>query len=77
MLRLLIGLLQDAQRVSHGVPPLVADSSEAATLRAVTERLGAEKVAAWIDRATEADVQIDRKVQLDLVVEAFTDSLGR
>lgn len=77
MLRLLIGLLQDAQRVSHGVPPLVADSSEAATLRTVTERLGAEKVAAWIDRATEADVQIDRKVQLDLVVEAFTDSLGR
>jgi DNA polymerase-3 subunit delta' len=77
MLRLLIGLVQDAQRVSHGVSPLVADSSEAGTLRAVAERLGAEKLMAWIDWATAADVQIDRKVQLDLVVEAFTDSLGR
>jgi DNA polymerase-3 subunit delta' len=77
MLRLLVGLLQDAQRVSHRVPPLVADSSEAGTLAAVAERLGPEQIVAWIDRAAEADVQIDRKVQLDLVVEAFADSLGR
>lgn len=77
MLRLLIGLLQDAQRVSHGVQPLVADSSEAATLRSVAGRLGQEKLLAWIDRATEADLQIDRKVQLDLIVEAFADALAR
>ena len=77
MLRLLIGLLQDAQRVSHGVAPLVADSSETATLRTIAERLGPEKLVGWIDRATEADLQIDRKVQLDLVVEAFADTLAR
>jgi len=77
VLRLLIGLLQDAQRVTHGVPPLVADSSEAATLEAVARRLGPERVMAWIDRATEADLQVDRKVQLELVIEAFADSLAR
>jgi hypothetical protein len=76
MLRLLIGLLQDAQRVSHGVSPLVADSTEAGTLRTIADRIGPERIVAWIDRATEADVQIDRKVQLDLIIEAFTDSLA-
>jgi DNA polymerase III subunit delta' len=76
MLKLLVGLLQDAQRVSHGVPPLVADSSEAAILRSVAGRLGPEKLVAWIDRAIEADLQVDRKLQLDLIVEAFADSLA-
>ena len=31
----------------------------------------------WIDRAAEADLQVDRKVQLELVIEAFADSLAR
>jgi DNA polymerase III subunit delta' len=77
VLKLLIGLLQDAHRVSLGVPPLVADSTEGRTLAGVAERLGAEKFMAWIDRATESDIQIDRKVQLELVIEAFADSLAR
>jgi DNA polymerase-3 subunit delta' len=77
MLRLLIGLLQDSHRVFHGVEPLVADSSEATILRAVAGHLGSERLVAWIDRATEADLRIDRKVQLDLVVEAFADTLAR
>lgn len=77
VLKLLIGLLQDAQRVMHGVPPLVADKSEATTLEAVAQRLGPERLMGWIDRAAEADLQVDRKVQLELVIEAFADSLGR
>lgn len=77
VLKLLIGLLQDAQRVLHGVPPLVADSSEAGTLESVARRLGPERLMAWIDRAAEADLQVDRKVQLELVIEAFADSLAR
>ena len=77
VLTLLIGLLQDAQRVSLGVPPLVADGTEQATLEGVARRLGPERLMAWIDRAAEADLQVDRKVQLELVVEAFADSLAR
>jgi DNA polymerase III subunit delta' len=76
VLKLLIGLLQDAQRVFLGVAPLVAVPSEAAALGKVAARLGPDKLMAWIDRATEADLQIDRKVQLELLVEAFADALA-
>jgi DNA polymerase-3 subunit delta' len=77
VLKLLIGLLQDAQRLSHGVPPLVADSTEAVTLERVARKLGPEELMAWIERAAEADIQVDRKVQLELVIEAFADALAR
>ena len=77
VLKLLIGMLQDALRLLHGVPPSVADESEARVLERVARRLGPEKLMAWIDRAAAADLQVDRKVQLELVVEAFADSLSR
>lgn len=77
VLRLLLGLLQDALRISQGVPPLVATEDESAALRRLADRIGQEKLLAWIDRATEADVQIDRKMQLELVIEAFADALAR
>jgi DNA polymerase III subunit delta' len=77
VLKLLIGLLQDGQRTVHDVPPLVADPNEAATLLNVAQRLGSEKLTVWIERAAEADIQIDRKVQLELIFEAFADSLAR
>ncbi len=77
VLRLLIGMLQDALRLSNGLPALVADSSEAAALKALANRIGTDKVIAWANRAMDADVQNDRKVQLDLIVEAFADYLGR
>jgi DNA polymerase-3 subunit delta' len=76
-LKLLIGMLQDALRLLHGVPPSVADESEASVLERVARRLGPEKLMAWIERAAAADLQVDRKVQLELVVEAFADSLAR
>jgi DNA polymerase-3 subunit delta' len=77
VLRLLVSLLQDAQRVLHGVPPLVANQAEAGILEKVARRVGPEKLMAWIDRAADADVQVDRKVQLELVIEAFADALAR
>jgi DNA polymerase III subunit delta' len=76
VLKLLIGMLQDALRLAHGVSPLVADQAEAAVLKRVSERLGPEELMAWLERAAEADLQIDRKVQLELVVEAFADALA-
>jgi DNA polymerase III subunit delta' len=77
VLRLLIGMLQDAMRVSHGLPALIAESTELQTLNALAARIGPERLIAWADRAMEADLQNDRKVQLDLIVEAFADYLGR
>jgi hypothetical protein len=75
--RLLIGMLQDALRISHGVAPLVADAAEAATLKKLASRLGPERLMTWIDRSTEAAIQVDRRVQLDLIVEAFADAIAR
>jgi DNA polymerase-3 subunit delta' len=77
VLRLLIGMLQDAVRVSNGVPPLVADGPEATVLNRLAERVGTDRLLAWIDRAAEADVQVDRKVQLELIVEALADAVAR
>src|SRR5262249_30200982 len=77
VLRLLLGMLQDAQRVANGVRPVVADREEAAGPGKLADRLGPEKLADWVDRAIAADVQIDRKVQVDLIIEAFADYLGR
>jgi DNA polymerase-3 subunit delta' len=77
VLRLLLGLLQDALRLSQGTPPLVANEAEATSLRRLAEQIGPDKLFAWIERATEADLQIDRKMQLELVIEAFADALAR
>jgi hypothetical protein len=70
-------MLQDAVRLLHGVPPLVAGSAEAEVLARLARRLGPEKLTAWAERVAEADLQVDRKVQLELVVEACADSLAR
>jgi hypothetical protein len=59
------------------VPPLVADSAEAEALGRLARRLGPEKLLAWADRVAEADLQVDRKVQLELVIEACADLLAR
>jgi DNA polymerase III subunit delta' len=77
IVKLLLGMLQDALRVANEVPPLVADESEAETLGRLSSRFGPERLMAWIDRATEAALQVDRRVQLDLIVEAYADSLAR
>ncbi len=77
VLRLLIGMLQDALRIATSVTPNVADRAESVTLRSLSERLGPVKLMEWIDRAMAADLQNDRKVQLDLIVDAFADYLGR
>ena len=76
-LTLLIGMLQDAQRILLGVAPTVAAGDEVAILERVGRRLGPDKLVAWIERAIEADLQVDRKVQLDLTMEALADALAR
>ena len=43
----------------------------------LAKRLGSERLIELVDRCLEADVQIDRRVQLVLVLEALTDALGR
>jgi DNA polymerase-3 subunit delta' len=77
ILKLLLGLLQDALRITHGIAPTVADRAEAETLRDLADRLGTDRLLGWMQRGLEAETQVDRMVQLELISEAFADYLGR
>ena len=75
-LRLLIDLLTDALRLSVGAEPHGAEAGETPTLQQMADRLGAEQLLELVNRCLEADVQVDRYVQLVLVIEALADALG-
>ena len=75
--RLLIVALETALKISLGASISGMDSAEEQILRRVAERLGEDKILAWIERTLEADRQVDRKVQLVLVIEAFVDAVCR
>jgi DNA polymerase-3 subunit delta' len=77
VLRLLIGALHDALRVSLGGTPRLADPEELALLRGLASRLSAELLLQLIDRCLEADEQLGRYVQVVLVLEGLLDALGQ
>ena len=76
-LRLLIDLLDDALRLGVGGAARVAEADEVPALQALTQRVGPDHLLELLDRCLEADVQIDRRVQLVLILEALLDALGR
>jgi DNA polymerase-3 subunit delta' len=76
-LGLLLAFLEDLLRRLAGAPPLVADEEDKKALDALAARLDAEQVLGLIERCLEGDAQIDRRVQLVLVVEALADALGQ
>jgi DNA polymerase III subunit delta' len=75
--RMLLVLLDTALRLSLGAQAPGLDAGEERALRDVGGRLGEERLLAWIERALEADRQVDRRVQLVLVIEAFVDAISR
>ncbi|HYT92887.1 MAG TPA: DNA polymerase III subunit delta' [Gemmataceae bacterium] len=77
VLRLLIEFFKDALAVSLGATPKLAEPEEAQRLQGLTGRLSAEQMVALLERCLEADQQIDRYVQLVLVIEGLLDALGR
>jgi DNA polymerase-3 subunit delta' len=76
-LRLLIDLLNDAFRLSVAAEPVGANDAEATTLRKLADALGTDPLLELLNRCLEADTQIDRYVQLVLVIEALADALGQ
>jgi DNA polymerase-3 subunit delta' len=75
VLRLLIGFLNDALCLSTGGTPRPADPEDARSLLALAQRLDPDRLLELLDRSLEADMQIDRRVQLVLVLEALLDAL--
>jgi DNA polymerase III subunit delta' len=76
-LRLLIDLLDDALRLGIGGEVRVAEANEVRALQELAQRVGPDQLLELLERCLEADVQIDRRVQLVLVLEALLDALAR
>jgi len=75
--RMLLSLLETALKLSLDAVIAGIDPTEEQLLRKFGQSLGEERLLGWIDRALEADLQIDRRVQLILVIEAFLDWICR
>jgi len=76
-LGLLLSLLQDALRLGLGAVPRLTDPADQDALQALAQRLDPEGLLGLIERCLEGDAQIDRRVQLVLVLEALTDAVGQ
>jgi DNA polymerase-3 subunit delta' len=77
VLRLLVAFFSDALCLSVGGSPPSVEPRELPTLRELAGRLGPEQWLDLLDRCLEGDQQIDRRVQLVLVLEALLDALGQ
>jgi len=77
VLRMLVEMLESALKLSVGAELPNLDANERAQLTEIAERLGPDRLLMWLDRAFEADMHIDRRVQLVLAIEAFVDALAR
>jgi DNA polymerase-3 subunit delta' len=74
-LGLLIDLFADVLRLSVAAPARGAEPEESAVLQALAARLGPDVLQELVNRCLEADEQVDRYVQLVLVIEALTDAM--
>ncbi|MFN4259035.1 MAG: DNA polymerase III subunit delta' [Gemmataceae bacterium] len=76
VLRLLIDFLRHALALSvEGTPPVEPEEWE--SLANLAHRLGPERLLDVLQRCLDADMHIDRRVQLVLAVEALVDNLGK
>lgn len=74
-LRFLIDLLHATLRIGLGASPENVEAEEVPPLRELAARMHVTQLLDTIDRCNEAAVQIDRRVQLVLILEALTDAL--
>jgi DNA polymerase-3 subunit delta' len=77
VLRLLIEFLDDALRLRLGGEARLAEPDDQRLLSELAERLDPERLLEVLERCLEGDAQIDRRVQLVLVLEALLDALGQ
>ena len=74
---MLLAFLQDALHHRRGLDVAAVDAEEGRALDALSRRLAPEQLLGLIERCLEAGQQIDRYVQLVLVLEALTDALAQ
>jgi DNA polymerase III subunit delta' len=77
VLRLLIDFLHDALRVAVGDRPRRTEQEDLPLLEYLGKRVDERSLLDLLERCLEADMQIDRRAQLVLVIEALIDALGQ
>jgi DNA polymerase-3 subunit delta' len=77
VLRLVIDVLADCVSVSQGGEPRRTTGEDEPLVRRLASQVDAEVLLAVLERCLEADEQIDRRVQLVLVLEALLDALAQ
>jgi DNA polymerase-3 subunit delta' len=77
VLRLLVEFVSDALHLSVGKKPRLAEPDDLRLLRELGSRADPETLLSILDCFLEADWEIDRRVQLVLIIEALMDAVGR
>jgi DNA polymerase-3 subunit delta' len=77
ILRLVVDFLADVLAASEGAAGSRTQNEDTPALNALVSRLDSEIVLALLERCLEADKQIERRVQLVLVLEGLLDALGQ
>jgi DNA polymerase-3 subunit delta' len=77
VIRLLVDFFADALAVSVGGLPRRTEPEERAALEAFAARMGTDRLQSMLERCLEGDGQMDRRVQLVLILEALLDALGQ
>jgi DNA polymerase-3 subunit delta' len=77
VLRLLIDFLDDALTVAMNGTPRRTETDERTGLETLARRAGPDRLLEALERCLEADRQIDRRVQLVLILEGLMDALGQ
>jgi DNA polymerase-3 subunit delta' len=77
VLRLLIDFFRQALCLSQSSRPADSDPDELPLQQSLADRLGPDLLLEILERCLQADQQLDRRVQLVLVLEALVDALGQ
>lgn len=77
MLHLLSDFLADALAINQGAAIRRVEADDHPALNALAGRLGTERLLSLLERCLEADRQVERRVQLVLVLEGLLDALGQ
>ncbi len=77
VLRLLIDFYRRALAADAGVAPALAEAEDQHVLEALISRASCQQLLAFLDRCLEAEMQLERRVQLVLVIEALVYAIAQ
>jgi DNA polymerase-3 subunit delta' len=77
VLRLLLGFFRDALCLRLGGTPKLVEPEDQRLLQELAQRADPERLFQLLERCLDGDMQIDRRVQLVLILEALVDALSR